>query len=262
MVVKPAKSVRGGRAFAALAVIVSLVFTVQQPAATEESGRPIRWGLSVGVAAQVPIGADTSQTDAAWTEFETGMAIHAEVLTFDFGPHVQLVPFVRAVLVGGIDTDTYEKVMGSTESLAGTPDSHMAQVGFGTRYFPFGDGSWFRPFISAYLSYVTAGVEYQVQDIDASMIPEDFAAMVGPTTETWRHSGVGLTLGLGARADLAVEALGEGYLFTFGLEAQWTKNFWLDLEQNSDRTFDRSLLAPEGMDLDNVSLLLTVGFLK
>lgn len=250
------------RSTAVSIIVLSVALAIQSPVAADESNRTIRWGLSVGLVAQVPIGADTSQTEAAWTEFETGMAIHAEVLTFDIGPYFQLAPFVRATLVGGVETDTYEDVIGATESLAGTPDSHWTQLGLGARYFPFGAASWFRPFVSAYLGYSSVGVEYQVQDVDTSVIPDEFASMVGPTKESWRHEGLGLTLGLGIRADLATDALGEEYLFVFGLEGQWTKSFWLDLESNPDRTFDRSLLAPEGMDVDNIAVLLSVGFLK
>ena len=46
------------------------------------------------------------------------------------------------------------------------------------------------------------------------------------------------------------------------LEVYYTKNFWLDLEENTDRGIDTSLLSPENMSLDGVGVLLTVGLMK
>lgn len=242
-------------------IIAAVVSLGHSPAVAQEPQRDIRWGLSLGLAGLMPIGSDTGQQGVDEDEFEAGLAIRAEILTFDIGSYVQLVPFVQTTVAGGVNPSPYEDVIGTTENLADTPTTHMTQIGFGARYFPVG-ASWLRPFAAVYLGYVTAEAEYQVQDIDPALIPESLAAMVGPTRETWRHDGLGMTLGLGLRSDLATDALGEEYLFLFALEAQWTKNFWLDLEQYADRTFERALLAPEAMDVDGLALVLSVGFMK
>lgn len=222
----------------------------------------VRWGFSMGALGHIPIGSDTNQPNTTNDEFEPGIAIHLELLTLDIGSYVQLVPFLRTTLVGGVNEDSFDEVISTTESLAGDTSTHMTHIGVGTRFFPFGSDDWFRPFVSGAFGYVAAGARYQVNDIDPTTVPEAFSAYVSPTSETWQHTGVGLTLGVGLRGDISTQVFSGEVLLTFALEAQWTKHIWIDLDNNPDRSFDQALLAPEDMDVDALGVLFSVGFLK
>lgn len=246
-----------------LPFVVFVVLTASTTASAVDGTTPlIRWGLSLGALGHIPLGSDTSQPNTTDDEFEPGVALHLELLTLDIGSYVQLVPYLRTTLAGGVNEDSYEQVISTTESLAGDTSTHMTHIGLGTRFFPFGADDWFRPYVSGAFGYVTAGARYQVNDIDPVTVPEAFSGFVSPTDETWRHTGIGLTLGAGLRVDVPTQVPAGELLIVFALEVQWTKHFWLDLENNPDRSFDQTLLAPEEMDLDALGVLFTVGFLR
>ena len=77
-----------------------------------------------------------------------------------------------------------------------------------------------------------------------------------------RHQGVAALLGVGVRFDVPIQAFGSDMLAPVALEAQYTKNFWLDLERTARNEAAPERLAREGMELDYLGLSLTVGFLR
>jgi hypothetical protein len=231
--------------------------------AVDGSTPEVRVGLGVGVFGQLPVGGDVGQPGVSEDEFESGLGLHVEVLTLDFGRAFQLVPFVRVTLAGAVNEAVYEDVVGASVDLAEVSDADMTQLGLGGRYYPFDLGTEaVRLFAGLYASYVTAGAEYAVNDVDPALIPGAFSDFVGPTVESRRHHGLGLGLGVGIRGDLPFQALDDAFWVPFTLEVFYTKNIWLDLEESADRGIDSSLLSPENMSLDSVGVLLTVGLMK
>lgn len=229
--------------------------------ASAEEQPAVRWGVTIGLVGQLPVGGDVGQSGAPDDEFETGLAVQVEPFVFDVGTAWQLVPFLRYTVAGGANTAYYEDVFGADEPLAGAPERSMLHVGLGARVYPFG-GRRLRAFVGGYLGYATAGATYQVNDLDPELIPEAFRGFIGATSEVRRHEGLGLTVGIGLRNDVSADVLGESDLIPLAVELQYTHNFWLGLEHNADRDFDEGLLAPEDMTVDFVGLMASIGFLR
>lgn len=240
-----------------VAVLALALLGSPRAEAQDDAERGLRFGVAVGLVGQFPIGDDVGQDGAPDDEFGPALAIQLDFLTFDIGRCVQVVPFFRRSVVGGVNEDTYQTVFGEAAEVT---DGYLTQVGIGGRWLPwplqFGRT---RPFISLYLSYVESRVTYEVDISD--QLPPGTEDLFGTYTDVWRHSGMGLTLGAGFRWDFDVAFWGQEWLLPLVLEAQWTKNFWLNREGSTDLGFDESLLAPEGMHLDSLNVVLTVGLM-
>lgn len=229
--------------------------------ALAQSGPDLHWGLAVGVAGQLPIGGDVAQDGAAESEFEPGLALQAELFTFDVGAHWQIVPFFRATVLGGGNADAYSAALGDGTVVVGEPETRFTQIALGARYLTTPPGRGLRPYVGAYLGYLASSVSYAVQEVDPSTVPEPFRGFVQPTSERREHEGLGVTLGLGLRSDAQVSPFGERHRMPIALEVQWTHGFWLGLEESESRVLDRTLVAGEGMSLDTVNLVLSIGYL-
>ncbi len=221
-----------------------------------DDGPRVRFGAAVGLVGEMLVGSDTAQDGAPDDEFGAGLAIQGDILTFDIGAHWQIVPFVRATLLGGPNSDVYETVIGETSTLAGEVSTHLTHVALGSRYLFSSHG--FRPFLSLYLGYVVADATYSTQ---LTGVPPEFADLLPASAESRRHDGMGVTVGVGFRNDFGVDVFGESDIVPIALELQYTKNLWLGLDANTD-SYDASLFAPDGMNLDQLSVVLSVGFMR
>jgi hypothetical protein len=229
--------------------------------ALAQGGPEVHWGVAVGVAGQLPVGGDVAQDGAAESEFELGLALQADLFTFDVGAHWQVVPFFRATVLGGGNADAYAAALGEETVIVGDPETRFTQIALGARYLTAPPGRGLRPFVGAYLGYLSSSVTYAVQDVDPSTVPEPFRGFVQPTAERREHEGLGVTLGLGLRSDAQVSPFAERHRVPIALEVQWTHGFWLGLEESESRVLDRDLVAGESMSLDMVNLVLSIGYL-
>ena len=141
-------------------------------------------------------------------------------------------------------------------ALAGEVSTHLTHVALGSRYLFSSHG--FRPFLSLYLGYVVADATYSTQ---LTGVPPEFADLLPASAESRRHDGMGVTVGVGFRNDFGVDVFGESDIVPIALELQYTKNLWLGLDENTD-SYDASLFAPDGMNLDQLSVVLSVGFMR
>lgn len=220
------------------------------------NAQDLRWGAAVGLVGHIPVGDDTGQDSVEGDEFGSALWIHADLFLFQVNPEWHFAPFVRAVIAGGADADTYARALGDTAS--GEATTGMTHLGIGARYSPLALGQW-RGFLSAYLGHATARVTYSAQNEAAEQLPEEFRGLLGSSQQTRRHTGMAVTAGLGLRRDLGASVLSEDVILPISIELQWTKNVWLDLEGGG---VDSLPLAEEGMQLDYLSLLVSVGFLR
>jgi hypothetical protein len=214
----------------------------------------LRFGVGLGVVGQLPVGDDVGQPGGGADEFEPALALQVELLTFDVGRHLQVVPFFRASVLGGANAEAYEDVLAAGLPLTGTPETRMAEAGVGARVLPVALGQ-LRPFVSGYVGYATARARYGLDLGDLGGL----GGLLGGLSEDWRHTGVGLTVGLGLRWDLPVTVLGDDALVPLIVAARWTKHLWLELETADGREAARERLAPEDMHLDALSAQLGLG---
>ena len=264
---------RSGFSLLAFAALIALPTYAQEAHADEgastqaktstkapESEPPLRlrWGIALGLGAWLPYGADREQSGAPEAEFDPAMTLNVEALSLDIGSYVEIVPFFRTTLVGGLNSSLFRQVIEeqSQTQVAGL-DHHLHQMGLGLRIYPL---QWkgLRPFVSVYGSYVVTNVRYN--DPNAITLPTMTSSRAFSSPKLRHtHEGAGLTLGLGLRYDLKVRTFGSTSLVPLILEAQWTKHFWTDLDRSAV-TANSPWLAPHPMKLDAIQLVLSVGF--
>jgi hypothetical protein len=214
----------------------------------------LRFGVALGVVGQLPIGGDVRQPGVGADEFEPALALQVELLTFDVGRHLQLVPYFRASVLGGPNPDAYDEVLGASLPLAGPPETRLAEAGLGARVFPF-DLDRLRPFVAGYVGYATARARYGLDLGEQGAL----GGLFGGYREDWRHTGVGLSVGLGLRWDVPVTLFEDDALLPLVVEVRWTKHAWLERETAEGREGAGGRLAPEHMSLDALSLQVGLG---
>ena len=225
--------------------------------ATSAHASEVKWGLTIGVGTEIPVGGDVSQDASESSEFAAGFALRAELFTMDVGRWWQFSPIALVVDFGGLDTDTYATALGGSDSLVGEPTATVGHIGPCLRYFPFSSQTW-RPFLGGCVNYAFAAARWQTET--SAELPGALQGLLPASDHHRRHTGIGFSVSTGIRHDLAVEMAGERRLIPIILELGYQQNVWLSLDEDEERSVDG--LAGEDMELNWLGATLSVGILR
>jgi hypothetical protein len=237
------------------------------PARALDDTQPLlRWGMAAGLSGTLPFG-DLRQKGATQDEFVPALWVDLELVQFDIGAHVNVAPFARFSLAGGVDPDAVDAALDPARrkdamgNVLSEVEPTLLNLGLKGRYFPFGLGL-FRPYVALGAGYATLGARYEVTALPGAPTAGGPFGGGGTQSLLHRHQGLSTLLGLGVRMDVPLRVFDNEVFMPVALELAYTHHFWLDLRRNSAAETSAQLLAAEGPFVDYVGLSLTVGFLR